>query len=99
MKRRQLTIDTMGEETHGWKEAQRKYDDGKEELNSQIELGIGFYGLREILAEWGEGKVRNANEKGGPRVIEDKSPSIHGEYEREMAVRNEANKSIAKTLV
>ena len=48
---------SFGLETEEWEEAQMRYVGYREESDNQIELIIGFQGLRGMLIEWEEDKA------------------------------------------
>ena len=59
----EYTISTYGEDTEEWEEANRNLEEKKQELSRQIELSLWLGGLREILNNFEEDKIWNANKE------------------------------------
>ena len=72
-------INTYNEDTKGWKEAQQKANDMREELRVQFELRNSYGELRNQLEEWEEDKQWKAKEEMNRRAnVERNSPTIPG---------------------
>ena len=72
-------INTYNEDTKGWKEAQKKANDMREELRVQFELRNSYGELRNQLEEWEEDKQWKAKEEMNRRAnVERNSPTIPG---------------------
>ena len=54
LKFKERDLETYGEDTQEWKEAQVHYGNIKKDLEREISLGIGFVGSGEALNDWGE---------------------------------------------
>ena len=60
---KEYAISTFGEDTEEYMDAKLNLDEKKEELCKKIELSCGFSGLRTILHDFEEDKMRKANQE------------------------------------
>jgi len=85
MENKEYEMDTYGEETEEYKESRTNWDERKNELNKQIELGCGFGELRkdlDVFEKMKEEKARGGIER--KEKVGNQLPTIQEEHGNEM---------------